>query len=143
MSLRNLVGISLEPIEPDWRAIRRLLMAAERNMTDARLPALSAENRFDAAYKAIMQMALLALHAQGYRTLTSKPGHHQTAIQSLAHTVRLPANRLWTLDALRKQPHLSDYSGDLVSESTASACLQQAVLLHADITVWLSSHDPG
>lgn len=93
MSLRNLVGISLEPIEPDWRAIRRLLMAAERNMTDARLPALSAENRFDAAYKAIMQMALLALHAQGYRTLTSKPGHHQTAIQSLAHTVRLPANR--------------------------------------------------
>ncbi|MHA3904182.1 hypothetical protein ACTPOE_11690 [Castellaniella sp. WN] len=39
--------------------------------------------------------------------------------------------------------HLSDYSGDLVSESTASACLQQAVLLHADITVWLSSHDPG
>ena len=28
---------------------------------------LSAENRFDAAYKAIMQVARVALHANGYR----------------------------------------------------------------------------
>jgi len=43
-------------------------------LLDARLDALSQENRFDAAYKAIMQLAMLALHANGFRTLTSRPG---------------------------------------------------------------------
>ena len=143
MTLQNLVGISLEPIEPDWHAIQRLLAAAERNMADAQIPVLSTENRFDAAYKAIMQMAMLALQAHGFRTLTSKPGHHQTAIQSLAHTLQLPADRLWLLDALRKQRHLTDYSGDLVAESAASACLQQARLLHADLAIWIGTHGPG
>jgi hypothetical protein len=31
----------------------------------------------------IRMLADVGLHAHGYRTLTSKPGHHQTAIQSL------------------------------------------------------------
>jgi len=31
-----------------------LLAAAERNLTDAKLQGLSSDNRFDAAYKAIM-----------------------------------------------------------------------------------------
>ena len=42
---------------------------------------LSAENRFNAAYKCIMQCAMLGLWAHGYRTSTSQPGHHQTALQ--------------------------------------------------------------
>ena len=143
MTLKNLLGISLDAVPSDKGLVAKLLASAQRNIADAQLPGLSAENRFDAAYKAIMQLAMVALNANGYRTLTSKPGHHQTAIQSLAHTMQIPANRLWTLDALRKQRHLTDYSGDLVSESTAAACLRQAVLLHANITVWLSTHDPG
>ncbi len=43
--------------------------------------AVSNETRFDAAYKAIMQLANAALQANGFRTLTSKPGHHMTLIQ--------------------------------------------------------------
>ncbi len=66
---------------------------------------------------------MLALHANGYRTLTSKRGHHPTAIQPLALTVSLPAAKVWLLGALRKQRNLADYSGDLVPDSTASACL--------------------
>jgi hypothetical protein len=34
-----------------------------------------------------MQCAMLALWANGYRTATSKPGHHQTGIQSLGLTM--------------------------------------------------------
>ena len=70
-----------------------LIAAAERNIADAQFQALSSENRFDAAYKAIMQMAMVALNAKGYRTLKSKPGHHQTAIQTLPLTVGLPQPR--------------------------------------------------
>lgn len=75
MSLVNLVGISLDRVTPDAVAIGRLLAAARRNLADTQVAAISAENRFDAAYKAIMQLANAALQANGYRTLTSKPGH--------------------------------------------------------------------
>ena len=67
MTLRNLLGISLDTVPPDKALVARLLAAAQRNIADAQLIGLSAENRFDAAYKAIMQLALVALHANGYR----------------------------------------------------------------------------
>ncbi|WP_241021077.1 DNA-binding protein [Burkholderia sp. Ac-20344] len=113
MTLQNLLGISLDAVQPDREQATRLLSAAERNLADAQLAGLSNENRFDAAYKAIMQLAMLALHANGFRTLTSRPGHHQTAIQTLPRTIGLPVERMIVLDALRKQRNLSDYSGDV------------------------------
>jgi len=87
MSLDNLVGISLEKIAPDAAVIKRLLSAARRNIADAHVEEISPENRFDVAYKAIMQLANAALQANGFRTLTSKPGHHMTMIQTLSQTV--------------------------------------------------------
>jgi thiamine pyrophosphokinase len=50
---------------------------------------MSSEGRFDMAYKAIMQAANGALQANGFRTLTSKPGHHMTMIQTLPATIGL------------------------------------------------------
>src|SRR3954464_3325487 len=117
MTLKNLLGISLDAVAPAKAQIAKLLAAAERNIADAGLKGLSTENRFDAAYKAIMQAAMAALNANGYRTLTSKPGHHQTAIQTLTTSISLPAAQVIVLDALRKQRNLADYSGDLVSEA--------------------------
>ena len=112
MTLQNLLGTSLDAITPSREQIARLLAAAQRNLVDAGVEQLSNESRFDAAYKAIMQLAMLALNANGYRTLTSRAGHHQTAIQSLTLTIGLPVDRMIVLDALRKQRNLSDYSGD-------------------------------
>jgi hypothetical protein len=142
MSLQNLLGISLDAIKADGPQIARLLAAAERNIVDAQLEKLSAENRFDAAYKAIMQLAMLALNANGYRTLTSKPGHHQTAIQTLALSVGLAASTVIVLDALRKQRNLADYSGDLVPDATAAECLASARELQAHVRGWLLAHRP-
>ena len=50
MSLENLVGISLQKINPDISMIQRLLTAARRNINDAHVNEISSENRFDAAY---------------------------------------------------------------------------------------------
>ena len=69
---------------------------------------------------------MLALHANGFRTLTSKPGHHQTAIQTLPKTVGVTAEQVIILDALRKQRNVADYSGDLVPESAVRACIESA-----------------
>lgn len=142
MSLQNLLGISLEAIGPNSTQASQLLAAADRNIADAQLTGLSAENSFDAAYKAIMQLSMLALHANGYRTLTSKPGHHQTAIQTLTQTVQWPAERIWPLDALRKQRNLADYSGDLVPDSAVNACLENAIALRVHVHFWLEKNKP-
>jgi hypothetical protein len=142
MSLQNLVGRSLEAVTPDPAAIARLLAAAERNLADARLTGLSAETRFDASYKAIMQCAMVALQANGYRTLTSQPGHHQTALQTLPLTIGLPTERMIVLDALRKQRNLADYQGDSVPEQTAAECFGQAQQLLAEVKAWLAAHKP-
>jgi hypothetical protein len=90
---------------------------------------VSAENRFDAAYKAIMQIANAALQANGYRTVTSNPGHHQTMIQSLSKTLEIDSNTVILLDALRKQRNVADYSGDIIPESTVKDCITQAEIL--------------
>ena len=54
---------------PNREESARLLSAAQRNLADAQLAGLSDESRFDLAYKAIMQCAILALMQRGYKTI--------------------------------------------------------------------------
>ena len=143
MTLDNLVGISLEQITPDATSIRRLLEAAERNIKDAHVEEVSVENRFDAAYKAIMQLANASLQANGFRTLTSKPGHHQTMLQSLVKSIGLDSDTLVVLDSLRKQRNVADYSGDLIPESAMNECITQAENLQIIVVTWLKENHEG
>jgi len=142
MTLDNLIGRSLESITPDKALILRLIAAAKRNICDADITTLSNENRFDMAYKAIMQMANAALQANGYRTLTSVPGHHQTMIQRLIKTIGLPSEKMIELDALRKQRNVADYSGDLVTDSTMQHCLYWAGELSTLLDRYLQEQHP-
>ena len=142
MSLDNLIGISLETIQPDAEAITRLLSAAKRNIADAQVAQISAENRFDAAYKAIIQLANAALLANGYRTLTSKPGHHMTMLQTLGQTVGLDKDTITVLDALRKQRNVADYSGDVVPVSAVKSGISQAEALYRHVLQWLHQNKP-
>ncbi len=142
VSLDNLVGNTLEKIEPDASVIKRLISAAERNIADAHVKEISSENRFDAAYKAIMQLANTALQANGYRTLTSKPGHHMTMIQVLSQTVNLDKQTVIVLDALRKQRNVADYSGDIVADSTVKECISHAEGLLNKVKQWLKDNKP-
>lgn len=108
MSLSNLQAIGrLQAQPPDPPAMAKLLQAARQNLADARVEQISASNRFDAAYKCIMQCAMLGLWANGWRTSTSQPGHHQTAIQTLDQTLGVPKPDLIVLDALRRQRNVN------------------------------------
>jgi HEPN domain-containing protein len=127
MSLDNLVKTGqLEMVAAQPADIARLLEASQRALNDARTSGLSPESRFDIAYRSIMQAANAALQASGYRTLTSKPGHHMTMIQTLPLTIGLDKVVTVQLDALRKQRNVIDYNGDLVSESMANEAIEQA-----------------
>lgn len=143
MTLENLLAIHrLQAFEATAGGVLRLLASAERNLADARLSGLSNDNRFDAAYKTIMQCAMIGLWANGYRTVTSQPGHHQTALQALPKTLGLPADTVIVLDALRKQRNLNDYEGDPVTEAAVCECLIQAEALLACTRQWLQDHRP-
>jgi len=143
MTLENLLAIRrLQAFEATPGGVLRLLASAERNLVDARLDELSNDNRFDAAYKTIMQCAMIGLWAHGFRTATSQPGHHQTALQALPKTLELASDTVIILDALRKQRNLNDYEGDPVTEAAVRECLTQADAILAHTRQWLQSHRP-
>lgn len=81
MSLENLARIGkLKPLAADEREIRRLLESAERAVRDAAHEELSTDTRFTLAYGALLQVALAALRAKGYRPATSEPGHRGAGV---------------------------------------------------------------
>lgn len=143
MSLSNLQAIGrLQAQPPDPPAMAKLLQAARQNLADARVEQISASNRFDAAYKCIMQCAMLGLWANGWRTSTSQPGHHQTAIQTLDQTLGVPKPDLIVLDALRRQRNVNDYEGDPIADATLHACLAAADSLLGHTQRWLKAQHP-
>jgi len=85
MTLDNLVGKELreEPTAPE--EIQRLLHKASTRLNDAKSEAISRESRFDLAYEAILQLAISALRANGYRP-DSRGRHHVIALQNLTKT---------------------------------------------------------
>jgi uncharacterized protein (UPF0332 family) len=144
VTLHNLLKIGqLRTHEARPDEIARLLAAAKRNLADAENEQISAEARFDMAYRAIMQVSLIALMANGYRPSTSQPGHHQTLVYSLVHTLRIEARSASLLDALRKRRNAADYQGDLVSEPELEYCISQSRDLLRALTSWLSREKPS
>ena len=131
--LNNLARIGmLDPVPFSAALLQKMLATAHTRLQDAQRTDNSTETRFDCAYTAIRALADAALHAQGWRTSTSKPGHHQTTIGCLVHTLGVSPATVRVLDALRKQRkqrNLSDYDGELVTEQALRECLQQAQTL--------------
>ena len=143
MTLENLRRIGqLKAHGPRAQEIQQLLLAARRNLSDARKDQISYETRFDAAYKAIMQAALAALMANGFRPDTNKPGHHATVVQSLTKTIGLTGERVVVLDTLRHKRNLSDYTGKEIDHASVEACIAEAENLLKDVEAWLKKHRP-
>jgi hypothetical protein len=140
MSLESLVGVSLDTITPSRETAQRRLAAVARHIADARIKAVSGEARFCSAYTAIRMLADLGLYANGYRVLTSRPGHHYTAIQSLQLTLGVGARMVARLDYLRKQRNVTEYSGDLVTDAEVAECVKQAEALYAFALSWLKKN---
>lgn len=107
---------------------------------DARLEANSHETRFDCGYRAIMQAALIALLAHGYRPDTKRPGHNAITIQSLALTLRVEGTRVAVLDKLREKRNLTDYTGAELDPAATEACIAQATRLLTELRKWLQTN---
>jgi len=129
-ALDNLARIGqLDKVPFSQALMDKMLTTAQSRLTDARRTENSTETRFDCAYTAIRAIADAALLKHGYRTSTSKPGHHQITIQCLAHTLGVDLAVVRVLDGLRKQRNLCDYDGELITDQALAECIEQAVRL--------------
>lgn len=127
MPLANLAKIGqLDAVPPSPELVQRILAAARQQLKDAQLEQVSNETRFDCAYNAIRAAADIGLLLNGYRPSTNRPGHHQTAIQCLVHTLGVDEPTVRILDGLRRQRSGSNYEGDMVTAAALAECLRQA-----------------
>jgi len=140
MTLENLLRIGkLKAHAADEREIARLLESADRALKDAAAGALSSDSRLDLAYRALMQAALAAVMANGYRPATSEPGHHQLLLQALPKTIGMAPERVQVLEAYRKARNQMDYRGVPVSDAVAGECVEEAGRLLADVRAWIAA----
>lgn len=142
MSLKNLLKIGqLERHETDAVQIRRLLDSSTRCLADARQESITAETRLEAGYRAIMQLSMLALWANGFRPTTTA-GHHMTMIQSLVHSVGLDSDQVRLLDAFRVKRNTINYTGEDMDIASVEACIAAGEELMQHIQDWLAENHP-
>lgn len=113
-----------------------LLAVVDRDLKDAAVPRLSDDWRVGITYNAALQLATIALAAEGYR-----PGReraHERAILSLRETVGLSQKEVDLLDATRRKRNQANY--ELAGSATAKEAneLYKVVTeLRATVVRWL------
>jgi hypothetical protein len=141
--LENLLKIGqLGEHETDREQFGKMLSSAGRFLQDARHESVSFETRLILAYTATSYYATLALWANGYRPSTSAPGHHQTMIQSLVHSIGLDRGQVKVLDLFRVKRNAVAYSGKDVDEGSVLACIEEADRLRSSLLSWLHENRP-
>ena len=143
MTLDNLIGRGLEKAETDREELARYLDRIRRKLADSRQTNISLDSRFDVAFEALLQIALAALRARGYRT-TSGAGHQQLAIQALPKTIGVDSREVRTLDEFRKRRSAGLYLADFEpSAAEVEALVAAADRLQKQLVAWLKAHRPG
>lgn len=142
MTLDNLVGRGLEKAESDSEELARYLGRVRRKLEDSRQKNISLDSRFDVAFEALLQVALAALRANGYRT-TSGAGHQQLAIQALPKSIGVSAADVRALDEFRKKRSAGLYLAEFEpSEAEVDALIVAVERLHRQLLAWLKANRP-
>jgi hypothetical protein len=142
MTLENLVGKGLQKEAPIQEEIQRLLAKAETRLADAANETISRESRFDLAYEALLQLAICALRANGYRP-DSRGGHHVIALQGLAKSIGYPKEKIRLMDEFRRQRAIGLYDGSFdPSETELKALLTAGKELKESLTTWIQENHP-
>jgi len=127
--------------EPSREEIADLFTVVDRDLKDATLPQLSADWRLGITYNAGLQLATLALVAEGYR-----PGReraHERAILSLRDTAAIAGETVNVLDAVRRKRNQINYEhAGTTSEAEAKEFYRTVTTLRADVVRWLRKKHP-
>ena len=119
-----------------------LFAVVDRDLVDAAVPRLSSDWRLGITYNAALQLATLALAADGYR-----PGReraHERAILSLRDTVGIPVKTVDLLDAIRRKRNQSNYEhAGSTSAADANELYGVVTALRGEVLRWLKKKHPA
>ncbi len=142
MSFENwLANGWLSAHRPTREEIANLLAIADRDLEDCRREGLSADWQFAIAYNALLQSAVAALAAAGYRA--TREAHHYRVLQSLSMTLGLPPEQVRPLDAFRKKRNLSEYERiGSVSDREVREIVESAERIRQQVETWIRTTHP-
>lgn len=121
--------------------IADLMAVVDRDLEDAAIDRLSADWRLGISYNAALQLAILALAAEGYRT--DRQRAHERAIQSLRFTVELEQDHIAVLDGVRRKRNIANYErAGTASAREAEEIFQLAHDLRTRVLEWLERNHP-
>ena len=116
--------------------------AVERNLRDAAVSQLSADNRFGLAYEGALLLAKMAVACSGYRV--KGQGAHQTTFAALKLAVgpSIAKTASYLERCRRKRNELSYDSAGVVSDTEAAEILSEAHSLQKSIEEWITKNHP-
>jgi len=121
-----------------------LRAAIARNLRDAGLAGLSADNCFGLAHEAALLAAKLAVNAAGYR-VKALPGAHRTTFETLGLALGLDHQDLVDYFELcrRKRNELSYEAANLVTGRQAKEILEETRKLVRIVEEWIRARHPS
>jgi hypothetical protein len=143
MTWRELLAANrAEPHTTSKQELDDLRSAVARNLRDAAIPQLSADNRFGLAYEAAMLLAKMAIACAGYRV--KGQGAHQSSFIALKLAVGSSiAKTASYLDRCRrKRNELSYDAAGVVTDTEAAEILAEARSMQATIEQWIAQKHP-
>lgn len=127
--------------EPTPEEIADLFAVVDRDLVDAAIARLSPDWQLGISYNAGLQLATLALVAEGFR-----PGReraHERAILSLRDTVGVGAETVDLLDTVRRKRNQVNYEHvGSVSAKEAKALHDEVSDLRGKVVRWLKKKHP-
>lgn len=122
--------------------IENLFAVVDRDLVDARVPRLSNDWRLGITYNAALQLATVALMADGFR-----PGReraHERAILSLRHTVGTDARTVDLIDTVRRKRNQINYeTAGAISSAEATELHEIVTELREAVVRWLRKRHPA
>jgi len=127
--------------ETSAEEIADLLSVVDRDLIDAKVAGVSSDWRLAMAYNAALQLATLALAAEGFRA--DRLRAHERAIQSLRYTVGADRNVVDVLDAVRRKRNVSSYErAGAATEGEVKEVYLIAATLRDNVRAWLAERHP-
>lgn len=121
---------------PTQQEITDLFAVVDRDLTDAAIPRLSDDWRLGITYNAALQLATIALAAEGFRA--GRERHHERSILSLRETVGIKSATVDLLDVTRRKRNQANYeTAGTTSASEADELFAVVQALRSDVINWL------
>ncbi len=127
---------------PTKQEIDDLRGLVARNLKDAALPRLSADNKLGLAYEAGLILAKMAVACAGYRV--KGLGHHKTMFEvlPLAMGSQVQTTADFFERCRRERNTISYDAAGTVSDSEAAAALTEAVGFEVTVESWITNNHP-